>query len=90
MVQSPVVALNHAVAVSMVKGPAVGLAALDRLGAQHELDDYRYFHAARADLLRRLEQRDEAISAYRRALALGGNEAEQAFLLRRLHDLDAT
>ncbi len=90
LVPSPVVALNHAVALSMAEGPAVGLAALDRLGEQHELDDYRYFHAARADLLRRLEQRDDAITAYRRALDLGGNDAEQDFLLGRLRELGAT
>ena len=89
LVPSPVVALNHAVALSMAQGPAVGLAALDRLGDQHELDDYRYFHAARADLLRRLDEPDEAIAAYRRALELGGNDAEQDFLLGRLRDLGA-
>ncbi|MGI9612435.1 MAG: RNA polymerase sigma factor [Acidimicrobiales bacterium] len=90
MTPSPVVSLNHAVARSMAEGPAVGLAALDELGERHELDDYRYFHAARADLLRRLESTDEAIAAYRRAIELGGNEAEQEFLRGRLRELGVT
>ena len=87
---SPVVALNHAVARSMAEGPQVGLDALDELGESHELDGYRYFHAARADLLRRLERSEDAIAAYRRALELGGNDAEQEFLLGRLRELGAT
>ncbi len=81
---SPVVELNRAVAVAMADGPAAGLAALEHLSETHELDDYRYFHAARADLLRRLDRRAEAETAYRSALALGGNDAEQDFLRDRL------
>jgi len=85
---SPVVELNRAVAVSMSEGPEAGLAILDRLAEGRELDDYRYLHAARADLLRRLDRLDEAIDAYERALALGGSEAEQEFLRSRLDELD--
>src|SRR5262249_60632154 len=50
---TPVVALNHAVAVAMARGPAEGLALVDRLGAAGALDSYRLYHAARGDLLRR-------------------------------------
>ncbi len=87
---SPVIELNRAVALSMAEGPEVGLEALDVLAERHELDDYRYFHAARADLLRRLDRTDEAAAAYRRALELGGNEAEREFLLGRLAQLSAS
>jgi len=48
------------------------------------LEEYRHFHSARADLLRRLGRRDEARTAYERALMLGPTEAERAFLERRL------
>ena len=54
LVPSPVVELNRAVAIAMVEGPAAGLARLDALAGDDRLDDYPYFHAARADLLRRL------------------------------------
>ncbi len=81
---SPVVALNHAVAVSMVSGPERGLELVDTLGHQGSLADYLYFHSTRADLLRQLGRLDEAAAAYRRALQLAGNSAEQRFLERRL------
>jgi RNA polymerase sigma-70 factor (ECF subfamily) len=53
-----------------------------------ELDDYAYLHAARADLLRRLERDDEAAGSYRAALALTDNAAERRFLERRLLEVD--
>ena len=81
----PVVELNRAVAVAMAGDVAGGLARIDALAPS--LDGYHYFHAARADLLRRLEAPDVAMTAYDRALALAGNAAEQAFLRRRLADL---
>jgi RNA polymerase sigma-70 factor (ECF subfamily) len=81
---SPVVELNLAVAVAMRDGPATGLAILDGLQAAGELDDYSYFHAARADLLRRLERWSEAAAAYLRALDLTANVPERAFLAGRL------
>ncbi len=84
---SPVVALNRAVALAMVAGPAVGLAAIDGLGGDPAMTEYRFFHAARADLLRRLERWPAAADAYRRALTLAPNEPEQAFLERRLRDV---
>jgi RNA polymerase sigma-70 factor (ECF subfamily) len=81
---SPVVSLNHAVAVAMADGPDVGLALTDELS--DELDGYHLFHAARADLFRRLGRADEAAASYRRALELTTNPEERAFLERRLHE----
>ena len=82
---SPVVSLNRAVALAEVAGPAAGLAAVDQLAADPAMDDYRFFHAARAELLRRLDRRGEAVDAYDRALALASNDPERAYLeLRRL------
>jgi RNA polymerase sigma-70 factor (ECF subfamily) len=85
MAPSPVIELNLAVAVAMADGPALGLAMMDGLAASGELERYPYLHAARADLLRRLDRRTEAATAYRRALELTTNGAEQAYLERRLH-----
>ncbi|MEV6750984.1 RNA polymerase sigma factor [Streptomyces sp. NPDC051214] len=76
---SPVAALNRAVAVAEVKGPAEALPLLDDLG----LDGYHVFHAVRADLLRRLGRTDEASAAYDAALTRTENAAERAFLLGR-------
>jgi RNA polymerase sigma-70 factor (ECF subfamily) len=84
MTPSPVVELNLAAAVAMADGPAVGLAMMDGIAASGELDSYPYLHAARADLLRRLERWSEAETAYRRALDLTSNGAERAFLEGRL------
>jgi predicted RNA polymerase sigma factor len=81
----PVVALNRAVAVAMAHGPAAGLALID--GLAEELDGYHLLHSARADLLRRLDRREEAVEAYRRALALAANPVERGFLERRLREL---
>jgi RNA polymerase sigma-70 factor (ECF subfamily) len=76
---TPVVALNRAVAVAEVRGPAAGLAAVDDLGSP-SLDGYYLFHAARADLLRRLGRDEEAAAAYATARSLTANPVEQAFL----------
>jgi len=84
---SPVIELNLAAAVAMADGPAIGLAMMDGLAARGSLDTYPYLHAARADLLRRLGRRSEAARAYRRALELTDNRAEQTFLQRRLDGL---
>jgi RNA polymerase sigma-70 factor, ECF subfamily len=81
---SPIVALNRAVAIAMSSGPAAGLAAMDALAGEETLADYHLFHAARADLLRRLGRRDQAIAAYRAALARVTHAAERRFLERRL------
>ena len=82
---SPVVSLNRAVAVAMADGPDVGLALTDALA--DELDGYHLFHAARADLLRRLNRNEEASVAYARALELTTNPLERAFLERRLREV---
>jgi RNA polymerase sigma-70 factor (ECF subfamily) len=86
--RSPVVALNRAVAVCMLAGPAAGLAEIARLEqADPRLAGYRYLPAAKADMLRRLGRRDEAADAYRVALGLADNAAEQAFLAERLAEV---
>ncbi|HEY4240216.1 MAG TPA: DUF6596 domain-containing protein [Kofleriaceae bacterium] len=82
---SPVVALNRAVAIAMAEGPAIGLPLIDALGT--ELGGYHLWHAARADLLRRLGDRAGAAAAYREALARAGSEPERRFLARRLASL---
>ncbi len=84
---SPVVALNRAVAVAMVDGPAAGLAALDPLADDPRLAEYPYLAAARADLLRRLGLARDAAQAYRTALSLATNAAERDFLSRRLAEV---
>ena len=83
---SPVVALNHAAAVAMSAGPEAGLRRMASLSSA--LDGYYLFHAARADLLRRLERRTDAVEAYRRALELAGNPVERKFLSRRIRELE--
>ena len=78
---SPIVELNRAVAIAMSQGIEQGLMLIDRLG------EYFYYHAARADLLRRLRRSDEAAQAYQRAKSLTGNESERAYLERRLAEV---
>jgi len=73
---TPVVALNRAIAIAEVQGPAAALALVDEL----DLDNYHPFHATRADLLRRLGRDSEAATAYDRAAALAPTDAERAFL----------
>jgi RNA polymerase sigma-70 factor (ECF subfamily) len=77
---SPVVSMNRAIAVAELRGPEAGLALLDGL----ELDDYRYYHSTRADLLRRLGREEEASAAYARALELTRPGPERRFLEGRL------
>jgi RNA polymerase sigma factor (sigma-70 family) len=84
---SPVVALNHAVAVAMADEPAAGLALIDRLDG---LDRYHLFHAARADLLRRLDRPAAAAAAYRRAHELATTPADRRYLAGRLLALDTS
>jgi RNA polymerase sigma-70 factor (ECF subfamily) len=80
---SPVVAMNRAIATAELKGPEAGLELLDRLA----LDDYRYYHSTRADLLRRLGRDDQARAAYMRALELTHPGPERRFLEGRLAGL---
>jgi RNA polymerase sigma-70 factor (ECF subfamily) len=85
MTGSAVVELNRAIAVAEVDGAEAGLVLVDRL----DLDGYQYFHSTRADLLRRLDRRDESRIEYERALALAHTEPERRFLQRRLADVGA-
>ncbi len=85
---SPVVALNHAVAVAMGEGLEQGLTLIERVGSSGDLDEYHLFHSARADVLRRLGRCNEAIQAYRKALELTANKAEQNYLCRRIEELE--
>ncbi|HEY0452661.1 RNA polymerase sigma factor [Actinophytocola sp.] len=82
---TPVVALNHAVAVAMADGPEAGLALVEEIEG---LDRYHLLHATRADLLRRLGRAGEAAAAYRRAHELATNPADRRFLAGRLLALD--
>jgi RNA polymerase sigma-70 factor (ECF subfamily) len=101
---SPVVELNRAVAVAEVEGPAAGLALVDALAERLAGSDagsgtgsntgrgagYRYYHATRADLLRRLGRMDEANAEYRAALDLTSDDAERRFLQRRIAECERT
>jgi RNA polymerase sigma-70 factor, ECF subfamily len=84
---SPVVALNRAVAVSMVTGPEAALAEVEALERDGRLAGYRYLPATKADLLHRLGRDTEAAEAYQAALALSDNAAEQEFLTGRLRSI---
>lgn len=86
---SPIVELNRAVAIAMRDGPAAALSLIDGLLSRDALTDYHLSHSARADLLRRLGRREDAIAAYRRALELARQEPERRFLMNRLSELEA-
>ena len=87
---SPIVALNYAAAVAMSAGWAAGLALMDEANAGKKLEHYSLYHAARADLLRRLNRLQEATAAYKQALALTTNRVEQQYLKRRLDEVTRT
>jgi RNA polymerase sigma-70 factor (ECF subfamily) len=82
---SPIISLNRAVAVAMAEAPEIGLELIDLLAS--ELDEYHLLHAARADLLRRMDSKKEAAESYERALQLVTNESERRFLERRLREV---
>ena len=84
MVPTPVVALNRAVAVAMADWPAVGLLLVEQLEQSGALDGYYLLPATRADLLRRLGDKEHADVAYRRALELAPTDAERRYLASRL------
>ena len=84
---TPIVALNRAVAIAMCQGPEAGLALIEQLAS--ELSGYHLWHAAKADLLRRLGRRGEAAAAYRGALACVGSAPERRFLEGRLAEVEA-
>jgi RNA polymerase sigma-70 factor (ECF subfamily) len=83
LTSSPVVELSRAVAVAETEGPEAGLAIVERI----ELDDYRYLHATRGELLRRLGRTDESRDAYARAIELAPDDAERRLLERRLAEV---
>ena len=87
---SPIIALNQAVAVAMSMGFEEGLRRIDALGQSGELSNYYLFHAARADLLRRLQRPAQAAESYRKALELATNEIERTFLKERLAAIENT
>ncbi|MEU0885691.1 sigma-70 family RNA polymerase sigma factor [Lentzea sp. NPDC005914] len=82
---TPVIELNHAVAVAMADGPEAGLKLIDAIIG---LNEYHLLHSARADLLRRLDRRDEAVVAYRLAHELAVSPADRRFLAGRLRSLE--
>ena len=84
---TPVIALNHAVAIAMAEGIEQGLTLLDQLEEGKLLQNYHLLPAARADLLRRARRLDEAADAYRAALELVDNQIERAYLVRRLEEV---
>ncbi len=84
---SPVVSLNHAVAVAMSEGMERGLALIDDLGSSGDLDTYHLYHAARADLLRRTGRWERAAEAYERALSMTSNAVERRYLRKRIAEL---
>jgi RNA polymerase sigma-70 factor (ECF subfamily) len=89
MTPSPVIELNRAVAVAMRDGYETGLAVIDSIFRRGDLLEYRFAHAARADLCRRLGRVEEARASYERALALTRQAPERRFLERRLGELGA-
>lgn len=84
---SPVVELNRAVAVAMCDGPDAGLEAIAAIRDLNDLKGYHLLHAARADLLRRLNRNADAKSAYEAALSLARQEPERRFLRKRLESI---
>ena len=87
---SPIILLNYAVAIAMSEGLDRGLALMDGLGSSGELDSYHLYHAARADLLRRMGRNREALESYTRSLALTTNAVEHRYLRRRISELDGS
>ncbi len=85
---SPVIALNRAVAIAMRDGPQPGLTLIDAILERGDLRDYRFAHAARGELCRRLGNSSEARAAFERALALTRQEPERRLLERRLAALE--
>jgi RNA polymerase sigma-70 factor (ECF subfamily) len=84
---SPVIELNRAVAIAHRDGPAQGLALVDDLVARTQLQDYHLLHAARAEFLVQLNQREDATTAYEKALALTAQEPERRFLHKKMNNL---
>jgi RNA polymerase sigma-70 factor (ECF subfamily) len=84
---SPIIALNHAAAVTMLEGPEAGLRLIDAAGSSGKLENYYLFHAARGDVLRRLKRVDESIEAYLRAIELTTNPVERQYMRKRIEEI---
>ncbi|HEU4488584.1 MAG TPA: DUF6596 domain-containing protein, partial [Actinomycetota bacterium] len=84
---SPVIELNRAAALAMRDGPEVGLVLMDRLMTEPNLERFHLLHAARADLLRRMDRKEEAARSYRRALELQQSAPERRYLEKRLAEV---
>lgn len=84
---SPIVRLNRAVAIAMRDGPAAGLTIINEILAEGSLAEYRFAHAARADMYRRLGRNEQARSAYETALSMTRQDVERRFLLGRLSEV---
>jgi predicted RNA polymerase sigma factor len=80
---TPVIALNHAVAIGMARGPEAGLAAVDALGAEPQLAEYHFLPSARAEFLEKLGRFDEARAEFERAATLAQNARQKERLLTR-------
>ncbi|HEY8578037.1 MAG TPA: RNA polymerase sigma factor [Devosia sp.] len=85
---SPVVQLNRAVAIGMARGAEAALPLIEALLEKGDLTEYHLAHAAKADMLRRLGRRADALAAYQQAFALCRQEPERRFLQRRMHELE--
>ena len=84
---SPIIALNHAAAVTMLEGPEAGLRLIDAAGSSGKLENYYLFHAARGDVLRRLQRVHESIEAYLRAIELTTNRVEREYMRKRIEEM---
>ena len=89
-IPSAIIALNHAAAVAMSGRLEDGLKLVEQSNDSGVLDSYFSYHAARADLLRRLNRSDDAREAYTRALELTTNQVERKYVIRRLSELQST
>jgi RNA polymerase sigma-70 factor (ECF subfamily) len=89
IIPSPVIELNHAVAVAMYKGPEAGLQKIDAILERGELNDYHLAHSARAELCRKAGRMKEAAASWRRALTLAQQDPERRFIERKLAELEA-
>lgn len=83
LTQSPIVALNQAVAVSMADGPAAALVLVQELAQDKALENYRFLHAVLGDLLQRLQRLPQAKAAFEKAATLADNRQERALMLAR-------
>jgi RNA polymerase sigma-70 factor (ECF subfamily) len=83
---SPIIALNHAAAVTMLEGPEAGFRLIEGVGRSGKLENYYLYHAARADVLRRLKRFADSTAAYKRAIELTTNEVERQFMRKRIEE----